>query len=470
MTIKHLYFDKTIIKRYDAAAPRYTSYPTAAAFVNEFSEADYRYCAEVSNESLIPSSLSLYFHIPFCDTVCFYCACNKIVTKDRSKSERYLSYLFREMEMHAKLYDKDRVVEQLHLGGGTPTFLSIEQLRLLFNKVRQSFNVLETDNGDYSIEIDPRSVTVSDIGQLRDMGFNRFSLGIQDVEPKVQQAINRVQPIEQTNAILQACRDNQVRSINVDLIYGLPHQSPTLFANTIDYIIDISPDRIALFNYAHLPNRFKPQRRIKRDDLPSMDQKLDILQQSIKQLTEAGYVYIGMDHFAKPTDELAIARQQGTLHRNFQGYTTKADCDLIAMGVSSISSIGTRGNHVCSYSQNYKTLDRYYQALDQQQLPIEKGVMLDSDDLLRRHVIQQLTCYDKLVFKVFEEAYHIQFSRYFKRELSLLKPMQDDGLLAITETTLTILPRGRLLLRNICTAFDVGLRKMTTEQRFSKAI
>jgi oxygen-independent coproporphyrinogen-3 oxidase len=457
-------FNKALIERYDTAGPRYTSYPTAVAFTDAFTAEDYKKHANLSNEDFIPSALSLYFHIPFCDTVCFYCACNKIATKDYSKAETYLDYLYREIEMQSALYDQDRIVEQLHFGGGTPTFLTDKQVRNLFSKIRKHFNVLETDDGDYSIEIDPRAVSKDTIGVLRDVGFNRFSLGVQDVDEKVQKAINRIQPMEQTLSVIEACRDNQARSISVDLIYGLPHQTAESFDRTLDFIIDASPDRVSVFNYAHMPNRFKAQRRISADDLPSADEKLEIFSHSIKRLTEAGYVYIGMDHFAKPDDELAVAQREGSLHRNFQGYTTHANCDLIGMGVSSISSVAG------CYSQNAKDLDSYYLTLGHGELPVIKGVALDADDGIRRKIIQQLSCHFQLNYKAFYDVFKIDFKKHFARELQLLEPMGSDGLLALTEEGIDISASGRLLIRNVCMVFDVSLRKMDLQDRFSKVI
>lgn len=456
-------FDADLIRRYDTAGPRYTSYPTAVAF-EPFTEDEYKAHAYMSNEDPIPLPLSLYFHIPFCDTVCFYCACNKIATKDRSLSDKYLKYLFREIEMQSKLYDRDRMVEQLHWGGGTPTFLNHEEMRALMEKIRQHFSLHITDEGDYSIEIDPRSVTPETIGVLREIGFNRFSLGVQDVDEKVQVAVNRIQPIEQTRAVIEACRAYGAKSISVDLIYGLPFQTVESFRQTLDTIIELSPDRISVFNYAHMPNLFKPQRRIKEEELPSPETKLQIMQLAVEHLTAAGYEYIGMDHFAKPDDELAIAQRNGTLHRNFQGYTTHADCDLVAMGVSSISSVAE------CYSQNAKTLDEYYAAIDSGHLPVIKGLTLDEDDVIRRYIIQQLACHFALDFGQVERFFNLDFADYFQRELEMLQALASDELLQFTDTGLEVTPRGRFLIRNICMVFDVGLRKQSVQQRFSRVI
>lgn len=455
-------FDVDLIKRYDKSGPRYTSYPTAVAFTPDFTEENFTQHAEKSNQAGGP--LSLYFHIPFCDTICFYCACNKIATKDYSKTPTYLEYLYKEMDMQAKLFDASRVVEQLHWGGGTPTFLKHHEIEALMAYTRKTFNLLNDDSGDYSIEIDPRSVSKDTIKLLRDVGFNRFSLGVQDVDEKVQKAVNRIQPIKDTQAIIDACRENNAHSVSIDLIYGLPLQTVEGFAQTLQTAIEMNPDRMSVFNYAHLPHIFKPQRRINADQLPSSEEKLEILQQSIETLTHAGYEYIGMDHFAKPDDELAIAQAKGSLHRNFQGYTTHAECDLVAMGVSSISSIHN------SYSQNEKDIDGYYAAIKADRLPIIRGLALTDDDVLRREIIQQLSCHFKLDFKQIERQFTINFSEYFAIELKDLLPMQDDDLLTLSENSIQVTPRGRMLIRNICMVFDLHLRQQKGTQSFSKVI
>lgn len=457
-------FDLDLIRRYDRSGPRYTSYPTAVSFTDSFTEENYRTAVQHSNEDPIPKPLSLYFHIPFCDTICFYCACNKIVTKDYSLAEDYLQRLCREVEMQSVLYDHDRVVEQLHWGGGTPTFLNHDEMAELMHVTRQHFNLRDDDKGDYSIEIDPRSVTRETIRHLRQLGFNRFSLGVQDVEPKVQKAVNRIQSTELNREIIEACREEGAHSINVDLIYGLPLQGIDSFNRTLDVVIDLSPDRLSVFNYAHLPTRFKPQRRINEADLPSANDKLVILQNTIQKLTDAGYVYVGMDHFAKPDDELVKAQQAGGLHRNFQGYTTHGECDLVGMGVSSIGK-------VCDvYNQNAKDLESYYEGIDAGHLPIIKGITLDFDDQLRREVIQRLICDFKLDFRAIERDFRITFKPYFTDELRQFESMERDGLIAMDVNSIRILPAGRLLVRNVCMVFDVSLRKQAGEQRFSRVI
>ena len=455
-------FDVEMIKRYDTAGPRYTSYPTAVAFTSEFTSEDYQEHARKSNTSIEPVPLSLYFHIPFCDTICFYCACNKIATKDYSKADTYLTYLYREIEMQAELYDSNRPVEQLHFGGGTPTFLSARQMTDLMAKIGQHFKLVE--DGDYSIEIDPRSVDENTIKVLTEIGFNRFSLGVQDSDEKVQKAVNRIQPLELTRGIIQACRKYGAKSVSVDLIYGLPFQTKASFEQTLNEIIELSTDRVSVFNYAHLPHMFKPQRRINEEDLPPVEEKLEILQMSVEKLTDAGYVYIGMDHFAKPDDELAQAQQNNTLHRNFQGYTTHANCDLVGMGISSISSVAG------CYSQNEKTTDGYYARIDAGEYPVIKGLSLDDDDKLRRRVIQQLTCHFKLDYFQIETSFGIAFMDYFSRELKMLEGMEQDALLSMNNDGIEVNPKGRFLIMNICMVFDVGLRKKEVAQRFSRVL
>ncbi|NCC30189.1 MAG: oxygen-independent coproporphyrinogen III oxidase, partial [Gammaproteobacteria bacterium] len=359
-------FDLDLIRRYDQSGPRYTSYPTAVEFDESFDAAAYRAACARSNHSGRP--LSLYFHIPFCDTVCFYCACNKIATKDRSLAPPYLERVYKELALQSELFDRSRVVEQLHWGGGTPTFLSHAQMTELMDTTRRYFNLAGDDVGEYSIEIDPREADAAGIALLRRLGFNRMSLGVQDFDPRVQQAVNRIQTEAETMAVLEAARAEGFRSISIDLIYGLPFQTPESFARTLERIIAVDPERLSVFNYAHLPERFKPQRRINEADLPAPEAKLDILQSTIERLTRAGYVYIGMDHFARPDDELARAQQAGTLYRNFQGYSTHADCDLIGIGVTSIGKIDN------TYGQNRRGLEEYYADLDAGRLPVFRGI------------------------------------------------------------------------------------------------
>jgi oxygen-independent coproporphyrinogen-3 oxidase len=460
---QNLIFDADLIRRYDQSGPRYTSYPTAAQFHGNISIDDYRKWAQHSNEDPIPRSLSLYFHIPFCDTVCFYCACNKIVTGDHSRATPYLEHLYKEIELQGQLFDRDRIVDQLHWGGGTPTFLNADQIRDLMKVTGKHFSLRDDDAGDYSIEIDPRSVDPEKLQVLRETGFNRLSLGVQDLNPRVQQAVNRVQSEDKTREVTEAARELGFKSINMDLMYGLPFQTVESFNETLQKIVALNPDRIAAYNYAHLPERFKPQRRINEDDLPSAAVKLDILQNTIEYLNGAGYVYIGMDHFARPTDELAIAQEQGSLHRNFQGYSTHADCDLIGMGVTAIG-------RVCdNYSQNVRNLEEYYEKVDAGLLPLERGVELEPDDLLRREIIVQLMCHFVLDIEMLEQKWHFSFASHFKEEIAELENLQKDGLLTLDQGTLQILPAGRMLVRNVCMVFDSYLRS-GNKGNFSKVI
>lgn len=454
-------FDLALIKRYDKAGPRYTSYPTALEFDEKFTDISYQEQITISNERGGP--LSLYFHLPFCDTVCFYCACNKIITKNRKHAIPYLENLHKEIAMQAALFDKDRVVEQLHWGGGTPTFISHEQMRQLMQVTREHFTLADDERGEFSIEVDPREADAETIAVLREIGFNRISLGVQDFNPVVQKAVNRIQSEEETLAVINAAREQGFRSISLDLIYGLPYQTPESFAETLDKIIDVAPDRISVFNYAHLPSRFKVQRQMDEATLPSAETKMNILQQSIKQLTEAGYVYIGMDHFAKPDDELTIAQKENKLYRNFQGYSTHSECDLIGLGITSIGSVGD------SYAQNYRTLEEYADSIESGQLAISKGVTLTTDDKIRKAVITRLICHFELDFSTIEQEFDIKFDDYFADELAALMPFVMDKLVYISEGLITVNPAGRLLIRNICMVFDRYMQEKTGNN-FSKVI
>ena len=455
-------FDLALIEKYDQNGPRYTSYPTAVQFHEAFTDTDYTRIARETNASGRP--LSLYFHIPFCDTVCFYCACNKVATKDRSLAGQYLARVFRELEMQGELFDRSRRVEQLHWGGGTPTFISHDEMRQLVAETRKHFNLLDDDSGEYSIEIDPREAQGDTIRLLRELGFNRMSLGVQDFDQRVQQAVNRIQSKEITLQTLQAARDQGFRSISLDLIYGLPFQSVDSFARTLDEVLEVNPDRLSVFNYAHLPQRFKPQRRINEEELPHPQVKLDILQMTIEKLTDAGYVYVGMDHFARPDDELVIAQQDGTLYRNFQGYSTHANCDLIGIGSTSIGMVGP------SYAQNMRSLDEYYGRIDNARLAVFRGVELSEDDKIRRDVITRLICHFMLDYAKVEEQWGIEFSDYFKTELERLRPMADDELLELDAKRIQVKPKGRLLIRNICMQFDAYLKSSQSTTSFSKVI
>jgi len=457
-------FNAELIKRYDKAGPRYTSYPTAVQFHEKFQSNDYQEVAKASNEDLIPCSLSLYFHIPFCATVCFYCGCNKIITNNRKRAEPYLERLHKEIAMHGELYDDDRIVDQLHWGGGTPTFISPDQMQDLMVETAKHFNLRDDDNGEYSIELDPREVKPETLPLLRELSFNRVSLGVQDLNEDVQKAVNRIQPLATTKAVLESARKEGFHSISLDLIYGLPLQTVESFNKTLDEVIQMSPDRLAIYNYAHMPSMFKVQRQINEADLPSANEKLDILHNAVDRMTEAGYVYIGMDHFAKPDDELTIAQKNGSLYRNFQGYSTHSNCDLVAMGVSSISKVGF------TYCQNYRDTDAYYKSIDEGRLPVFRGVQLDFDDVLRREVITRLICNFTLDKKVVSERYHIDFDHYFAEELEALKKMQDDGMLCLNKESIEVLPPGRLLIRNICSIFDIYNRQHKETSRFSRMV
>jgi len=459
--VTELVFNNDLIKKYDKSGPRYTSYPTAIQFSENFTEQDYYQQVKLSNERNTP--LSLYFHIPFCDTICYYCGCNKIVTKNRNHAQPYLDALYKELALQGALFKATRVVHQLHWGGGTPTFISHAQMTELMEQTRRHFTLLDDDSGEYSIELDPREVNGSSINLLRKLGFNRISLGVQDFNPKVQQAVNRIQSYKETRDVILAARKNKFHSISLDLIYGLPFQTVTSFNETIDKVLDLEPDRLSVFNYAHLPEMFKTQRQINADDLPSAEDKLAILQQVTNKLINAGYEYIGMDHFAKPTDELAVAQKEGKLYRNFQGYSTNSDCDLVAMGITSIGKIAD------SYSQNIKTIKEYTAILDSGQLPVYRGVSLSQDDILRREVINQLICHFELNFRKIENDFSVNFTDYFSAELKQLKEMQDDSLLELTQNKILVLPEGKLLIRNICMVFDIYLKK-TAGQKFSKTI
>jgi oxygen-independent coproporphyrinogen-3 oxidase len=456
-------FDADLIRRYDKSGPRYTSYPTAPQMTEAFGPAEYAQWAERTNAAQPPRPLSLYFHLPFCNTVCYYCGCNKIVTKDRSRAKPYLEHLFSEIEMQGRLFDRNRQVTQLHWGGGTPTFISHEEMTALMQATRKHFSLLDNDEGEYSIELDPREVRAGTLELLRELGFNRMSMGVQDFDAKVQAAVNRLQSETDTLRILQEARSHGFRSINMDLIYGLPFQSVKSFADTLQKVIDADPDRLSIFNYAHLPDMFKPQRRINEADLPSASVKLEILQMAIEKLTAAGYVYIGMDHFAKPDDELAVAQREGTLYRNFQGYSTHAECDLVGMGVTSISMVGD------SYSQNERAMDDYVARIEAGQLPVMRGLNLSDDDLLRREVIMQLICHFHLEWTVIEQRFGIRFTEYFAQELEELSTMADDGLLELSGSTIQVSPAGVLLIRNICMVFDAYAR-LQAGRRYSKVI
>ncbi|OGB73093.1 MAG: oxygen-independent coproporphyrinogen III oxidase [Burkholderiales bacterium RIFOXYC12_FULL_65_23] len=454
--------DEQLLRRFDVPGPRYTSYPTADRFVEAFGCDDYIQALEQRRAGSMALPLSLYVHIPFCESLCYYCACNKVITKHHSKSAEYLRYLSRELELQVEHFGRGYNVSQLHLGGGSPTFLSDVELSDLLDMIKRHFNL--TPGGEFSIEVDPRTVTPERLQHLYQLGFNRLSFGVQDFDPTVQKAVHRVQPAEQVFALVQAARDIGFESINVDLIYGLPKQTPESFRHTLEQIQQLRPDRIALYAYAHLPTRFKPQRRILSAELPSPSEKLSMLANSLAMLGDAGYDYVGMDHFALPDDALAVAKRQGRLHRNFQGYSTQPDCDLIALGVSAIGRIGA------TYSQNAKTLDEYYDALDQGRLPIVRGLALNRDDILRRSVIMAIMCQGELDFEAMGDAHLVDFKSHFARELERLGEMVAMGLVRLSDSSLEVTEQGWYFVRAIAMTFDKYLQSDQDRARFSKII
>ena len=459
---QHIQWDVELIKRYDTSGPRYTSYPTAVQFNEGFTQSHYEQARIAGNESCQP--LSLYVHIPFCAHVCYYCACNKVITKRREKAQPYLDSLYKEMAMRASGYPKDRKVEQLHWGGGTPTFISHEQMSALMAKMAEYFTLSEDDDRDYSIEIDPRELQNGTLAHLKKIGFNRVSLGVQDFNEAVQKAVNRVQSLQLTRNTLQEAKQLGFRSINIDLIYGLPMQSRDSFRDTLKTVLELSPDRLSVFNYAHLPQRFMPQRRINEKDLPAPQEKLAMLEDSIQLLTQAGYRYVGMDHFAKPQDSLAQAQISEKLHRNFQGYTTHKDCDLVAFGVSAISQVGD------TYFQNNANIDAYQDALDAGVLPIVKGLILNDEDVLRRAVIKQLICHFKLNFPWLQARFNIDAKSHFSAVLDKLIPYVEDELVILNDTGIQVTKKGELLIRSICMLFDEYLANPNHQVRYSKVI
>lgn len=450
-------FAPELIKKLNQSGPRYTSYPTADRFSPNFGIGDYLQAAASVRARGIRHPLSLYVHIPFCDMICYYCACNKVITKNHGKAVVYLDYLKREIAMQGELFAGMNQLDQLHFGGGTPTYLSDAQMDDLMAHLRHWFQFAPDEAGEYSIEVDPRTVSVARLRSLRAQGFNRLSLGVQDFDSTVQKTVNRIQPEQITLDLISAARDAHFRSISIDLIYGLPKQTLMTIAQTLTKVIAAAPDRIAIYNYAHMPHLFKPQRRIAEADLPNAETKLDMMFLCIRRLTEAGYVYIGMDHFAKPNDDLAVAQRQGRLHRNFQGYSTHAEAEMISVGVSAISAVGA------TYSQNEKTLEAYYDHLALGELPIARGIKLNMDDLLRRIIIQMLMCHFELSIASIELAYPITFHDYFADELTQLAVMQDDGMIQMDKEWLTVTPKGRLLIRNICMVFDRHLAQAKTQ-------
>jgi oxygen-independent coproporphyrinogen III oxidase len=455
-----LRFDPALIRKYDGFGPRYTSYPTADRFHAGFTAA--QYVDALATRGAAAQPLSLYVHLPFCNTICYYCACNKIITANRGRSAKYVRYLGHEIDIVSSLLEGERSVQQLHWGGGTPTFLAHEEMAALMKSLRGAF-AFDADT-EASIEVDPRKVEVGTIAFLRELGFNRISIGIQDFDPAVQKAVNRIQSEDETRTVIEAARAHGFGSVNADLIYGLPRQTVAGFSTTLDKVLELAPDRIALYGYAHVPHLFKAQRQIVAHELPGADTKLAIMQTAIERLTREGYLYIGMDHFARPDDELAVALREGKLHRNFQGYSTRPDCDLVAFGISAIGKVGPH------YVQNVKTLDKYYEALDERRLPVMRGVTLSADDLLRRDAIQKLMCEFRLDFAALERKHGIAFSETFAPEIAALDTMVADGLVELTADALDVTPRGRMLVRNIAMVFDRYLREARERAGYSRVI
>lgn len=457
-------FDPELLSRYDRPGPRYTSYPTAPQFRPDFGETQLGEAAALTNGDPIPRPLSMYVHVPFCTSPCFYCGCNRIITRDKARGEAYLTRLYREIGMLSKLFDRDRDVVQLHLGGGTPNFLAAEQIAEVVDVIRRHFAFADRSRRECSIELDPRFVTPDDIRVLARAGFNRASLGVQDFDPAVQKAVNRIQSVEETLAIIEACREHGFRSVNLDLIYGLPLQTLDGFDRTLDTVLQVRPDRLAVYSYAHLPNLFRPQQQIRAEDLPSPEVKLGLLQHAIERLGQAGYVYIGMDHFALPEDDLAQAKARGDLHRNFMGYTTCADSDLIGAGVSAISHIGA------SFSQNPRDLPSWERAIDEGRLPVWRGMHLNNDDVIRADVIQQLMCLGEIDIPQTERRHVLDFAEYFAHSLQQLRLLEGDGLVELSSSAIRATPRGRLLLRVLAACFDRYLAPQAEPTQFSRTV
>lgn len=451
------FFDINLLNKYNVSGPRYTSYPTALEFHDGFNNTDLADAIEASPNR----DLSLYVHIPFCHSLCYYCGCNKVVTRHRDKADIYLEYLAQEIASRAPLFEGYRI-KQLHWGGGTPTFLTKPQISKLVSLLKEKFNF--NDDIEMSIEVDPREIELDLVEHLYEVGFNRLSIGVQDIDQKVQEAINRVQSTEFIAQFIAKAKEVGFNSVNIDLIYGLPHQTIETFHKTLEKVKEIDPDRISLFSYAHLPTRFAAQRKLKDEWLPNVEEKFALMKHAITTLCEFGYDFIGMDHFAKPDDELSIAQREGALHRNFQGYTTKGDCDLLGLGVSSISAIGQ------CYSQNKKEIREYYQAIDQKQHAVEKGLTLTNDDLIRGVVIKELMCNLYINKQYVNDLFNIDFDRYFAEDLPSLKTFEDDGLLENTTEAIKVDQRGRLLIRNICMSFDAYMKDKIKQQRFSRVI
>ena len=453
-----------LLTRFDVPGPRYTSYPTADRFVEAFTQADCLQALAQRRQGLGGKAwpLSIYVHIPFCESLCYYCACNKIITKHHERAASYLRYLAREVALYTDAIGMGQSVSQVHLGGGTPTFLNDDELRELMALLKRSFTFVA--GGEYSVEVDPRTVDEKRLALLFELGFNRLSFGVQDFDPEVQKAVHRIQPAEQVFSLVASARSLGFESVNVDLIYGLPRQTPESFDRTLAQINALRPDRIALYAYAHLPERFKPQRRIVAAELPGASSKIAMLSRSMDAFMEAGYVYVGMDHFALPEDALAVAKRQGRLHRNFQGYSTQPDCNLIGLGVSAIGRIGA------TYSQNAKTMEEYVDMLDQGEFPVVRGLSLSRDDLIRRAVIMAIMCQGHLEYAAVQEAWLIDVKTYFATEIEKLKDLQTQGLVELTDSGIQVTPMGWYFVRGVAMVFDRYLQADRNRTRFSKII
>ncbi len=459
-----VHFDAELMRRYDREGPRYTSYPTAVQFHEAVGLDAYASAAATSTGALQRAPLSVYVHVPFCHSPCFYCGCNKIITRKPERADAYLERLYTEIELRGRYFDRSREVEQLHFGGGTPTFLADDRLARLMEALDKNFRLQRTPGRDYSIEIDPRTVGPDTLRTLAGLGFNRLSLGVQDYDPEVQRAVNRRQPVELVTAVLDNARALGFGSINFDLIYGLPRQTPATFRTTLAMVIAQRPDRLAVYGYAHMPQLFKAQRQIVAADLPDASTRLSLLQMAVQMLTEAGYVYIGMDHFALPSDALALAQRNGTMQRSFQGYTTHASRDLVSLGVSAIGQIGLL------YMQNHKTMAQYAERLDQGRLPLHRGVLMSDEDVLRRDVIQQIMCNGTVDFAATERRFNVVFADYFGAELARLAALERDGLVARGERRVALTPRGRLLMRTVAMVFDAYKNAGAGAPRLSRVI
>ena len=453
---------KETLNKYDISGPRYTSYPTADRFVEAFTEDAYKLALQNRRSVAAVSPLSIYVHIPFCESLCFFCACNKIVTKHHERSAEYLRYLNREIDLHIEHLGTGQTISQLHLGGGSPTFFSDDELSDLMSMLKRNF--VFAPGGEYSIEVDPRTVNEQRLKHLADLGFNRLSFGVQDFDPEVQKAVHRIQPAEQVFSLVDAARRLKFESVNVDLIYGLPMQTPESFNRTLAQVVELRPNRIALYGYAHLPERFKPQRRISEYELPAAQDKITMLASALSAFIKAGYVYVGMDHFALPDDDLAIAKRQGRLHRNFQGYSTQPDCDLISLGVSAIGRVGA------TYSQNAKTIEEYFDHLNHGRFPVVRGLALSRDDVIRRAVIMAIMCQGSLQYEAIDLAYMVDFKTYFAAELEQLKTLQSTGMLILEEGGMQVTDTGWFFVRAVAMVFDRYLQTDRNRARFSKIL